>query len=181
MAKAAAENIEEIWTIKRAYHYLVKEVGLPSHTALRQMAEKIQKAKLPVLVNGHVAPRPDWMDVALGGDGEAQILSIGPGLGWDPEAYVFTVAADDVRRLWKLKATRTGAHRKTQTPCDRVIELFNGPLKGKIWLTMSVAEAMKLVKAYCAAQRREIGRAGKPVSEETVGRALTVWEKSYSE
>jgi hypothetical protein len=96
--------------------------------------------------------------------------------------YDFTVSAADIQRLWKPKATKAGASRtpKTKHPRDRVIELFNGPLKEKIWPGMSVAEAMKVVKAYCAARRLQIGRAGGEVSEETVGRALALWEKSRS-
>jgi hypothetical protein len=113
MAKAAAKNTEETWTINDAFRHLVDEAGLPSHVALRQMTEKIQKTRLPVWVNGHTAPRPDHMTVELI-DGEALILSTAPGLGWDPKAYVFSVAADDVRRMGRPKATK--ATRKKRQP-----------------------------------------------------------------
>jgi hypothetical protein len=163
MAKATAKNTEEPWAINVAFHYLVKEVGLTRQAALRQLTEKIQKGRLPVWVNGHATPRPDWMAVALI-DEEAQILSTGPGLGWDPTAYAFFVASEEMLQLWPSKSQRVRKP-KPKHKVDRVIELFDGPLKGKIKPGMLPHEAHEFVRPLY-----------KEVSRDTVARALKEWQ-----
>jgi hypothetical protein len=103
MAKAEIEHTEEIWTINEAFDYLTKEVDLQDYIAVREMNEQICAGYLAMKVNGHSPPPTLWVDgtLVLRLVGGRPVVVVTRPL--DPGPYLYTVAPDDMRRLWPLK------------------------------------------------------------------------------
>lgn len=158
MATAAADNIQTDWTVDEAFCYLTETVGLRDYDAIHQMTERIRSGRLSVRVNGNSPPPTLWvmgqLVLTIDTDGRAQVT---PTVGMEPWPRVFTVTAEQVRRLWRPPSAK--AVRIKERPRDHVVKLFNGLLKGKIKPGMRAADAHTLVRPHYKTSRETIERA----------------------
>jgi hypothetical protein len=171
MAKADQEHIEEVWTINDAFRYLTEKVGLRDYDAIHQLTERIRSGRLPVHVNGHSSPPTLWLmgQLALTIDAKGCAQVTPTTVGMKPWPCAFTVDAREVRRLWRPKPPKAKAASASYVR-DRVLQLFNGPLKERIKPGMLAHEAEKLVQPLYSARYK------KKVSRDTIGRALEDWQ-----
>jgi hypothetical protein len=171
MAEADIESTE-FWDFDKATRYVVEITGKPLRAAMREVTKRICDDELPHYVNGAI-PKGDPEITPSGGatlwrtgdlildivKGRVEVVSNTVVV----KGYDFRVDANDMRRLWPARPPKRP---RTDTSCARVVELLNGPLKGKVRPGVRPHEVEKaILLAYKA-------RWGGKVSRDTIARAL---------
>jgi hypothetical protein len=153
----------ELWDFDVAVRYVIRVTGKSGYAVLREIVKRICDGELPHRVDGKTVSPTLWKSGDLSLDiveGRVKVVTISTKKRPISE-YGFALSADDVRRLWSRSRLR-----QADRPRTRVIELLEGPLKGKIRKGALPLEVEKVVKPVYLA------RFGSKVSRDTIWRAF---------